>query len=150
METEKPKYLQRKTPLRRTPLKRSQKEIKRSPLKPGKGTKGDAPSAAQKRFHDALCRHVGCIACRIEHDIVNTHVSVHHINGRKKAAHWLVLPLCGPHHQGDGTQDIVSVHPWKARFEERFGSQLDLLEQCKTLLREYGFTGPVAAEGCDA
>ncbi|WP_442796416.1 Ref family recombination enhancement nuclease [Pandoraea sp. XJJ-1] len=74
--------------------------------------KGRSPTSAQKHFHDDLCRHIGCVACRFE-GIFNDYVSLHHIDGRTKPdAHWLVLPLCGGHHQDNGT--AVAVHPYKA------------------------------------
>jgi hypothetical protein len=37
-----------------------------------------------------------------------------------------VLALCEGHHVGDGS-DTISVHPWKRRFEERYGKQDDLV-----------------------
>ena len=76
--------------------------------------KGRSPTAAQKRFHDLLCQHVGCIACRKE-GLFNSWVSVHHVDGRTKPeAHWLVLPLCAGHHQdGTGGKWMIAVHPIK-------------------------------------
>jgi hypothetical protein len=94
--------------------------------------KGRSPTKAEKAFHDALCRHVGCVACRKEGRF-NDYVSVHHIDGRsKKNAHMEVLPLCGPHHQDDGT--AIAVHPNKAQFEKEYGSQYDLLAWAISLL----------------
>jgi hypothetical protein len=105
--------------------------------------KGRNPTADQKRFHDALCSLVGCIACRkMGHH--NTHVSVHHIDGRTKLdAHWLVLPLCAGHHQnGTGVPGLTAVHPYKTRFEREFGYQRELLEECREIVSALGFTGP--------
>ena len=97
--------------------------------------KGRSPSAAEKAFHDALCRKVGCIACRKEGRF-NTWVSVHHITGRTSPqAHWNVLPLCGAHHQDMGA-GVVAVHPWKTRFEALYGNQFDLLDECIKILEE--------------
>lgn len=105
--------------------------------------KGKSPSAAQKRFHDALCRAVGCVACAME-DRFNDYVSIHHIDGRTKPdAHWLVLPLCGPHHQDDGT--AIAVHPWKTQFEDRYGKQMDLLVWCIEQLQLQGLEVPEGA-----
>lgn len=105
--------------------------------------KGKNPSAAQKRYHDKLCTMVGCIACRIE-DNHTTHVSVHHVDGRTKPmAHWLVLPLCAGHHQdGYGPAGMIAVHPWKARFEDLYGKQSELIEQCAQILLEQGVELP--------
>lgn len=40
-----------------------------------------------------------------------------------------VLGLCGPHHQDSGDPRFIAVHPWKARFEEKYGKQEDLLAE---------------------
>lgn len=105
--------------------------------------KGKSPSAAQKRFHDALCQRVGCVACLMDGRF-NDYVSVHHIDGRTKPdAHWLVLPLCGPHHQDDGT--AIAVHPWKTQFEELYGKQKDLLVWAIEILQDQGHVIPDAA-----
>ena len=106
--------------------------------------KGRSTNAAERRFHDALCR-LGCIACR-RRGIRNTYCGVHHIDGRTKPwAHWLVLPLCGPHHQDDGTTGAIAVHPHKAQFEQMFGKQRDLLRMCLNLLAEQGVKVPEPA-----
>jgi hypothetical protein len=46
------------------------------------------------------------------------------------------LPLCGQHHQHDDTDPAgrVGVHPYKARFEAKYGKQADLLTECMALL----------------
>lgn len=108
--------------------------------------KGKSPSAAQKRFHDALCQHVGCVACRID-GIGNFNVSVHHLDGRTKPeAHWLVLGLCAGHHQdGTGAPGLIAVHPYKARFEARYGKQKDLLVWAIEILQDQGHVIPDAA-----
>lgn len=91
--------------------------------------KGRNPTAEQKRFWSALAE-LGCIACRAD-GRYNPVVSIHHIDGRTKPdAHWLVLPLCGPHNQDTGHEYIIPVHPYKARFEKRYGRQIDLLKTC--------------------
>lgn len=108
--------------------------------------KGTTPTAEQKRFHDDLCQFVGCAACRV-HGVFTNWVSVHHIDGRTKPwAHWLVLPLCAGHHQdGTGAPGLIAVHPWKARFEQRYGTQLDLLRRCIRFLLACGRAVPPEA-----
>jgi len=82
---------------------------------------------AEKAHQDKVASF-GCIACWLD-GIANPHVSIHHVNGRTKpGAHMQVLPLCFKHHQG-GTEDSPSVHPWKRRFEERYGTQQSLLQR---------------------
>lgn len=107
--------------------------------------KGRAPTAEQKRFHDLLCREIGCIACAKE-GMFTSYVSVHHIDGRTKPlAHWLVLPVCGPHHQDAGIPGVVAIHPWKARFEAKYGSQGELLRECLQILLDRGCDVPISA-----
>ena len=98
--------------------------------------KGRNPSAAEKRFHDRLAS-LGCIACRVDGNH-NPIVSIHHIDGRTKpGAHLRVLPLCAGHHQdGYGISGLIAVHPYKRRFEDRYGSQYELLAMCEQLLEQ--------------
>lgn len=78
---------------------------------------------------------LGCIACLLEGRVV-TEVSIHHIDGRvKPGAHFEILPLCAGHHQeGTGIPGLIAVHPWKARFEERYGKQEELLQMVRLLI----------------
>ena len=70
----------------------------------------------------------GCVACKKD-GVYNNYVSIHHIDGRtKKGAHRRVLPLCGPHHQTGG-EDAPAIHPFKRRFEDKYGKQMDLLRE---------------------
>ena len=92
---------------------------------------------AEKKYWDLLAQEVGCIACRLDGNI-NTHVSVHHCHGRtKQGAHMQVLPLCGSHHQTGG-EDVPSIHPWKARFEQKYGTQEELMQLCRSILISKG------------
>ena len=96
--------------------------------------KGCKPTAAEKRLHDQLAT-LGCIACRIDGNH-NPVVSIHHIDGRTKlGAHERVLPLCAGHHQdGTGIPGLIAVHPWKRQFEQKYGSQYELLAMCMGLI----------------
>ena len=104
--------------------------------------KGSSPTKAQRRYWSALASSVGCIACAQERHIINNHVSIHHIDGRTKPhAHWLVLPLCAGHHQ-DGTgedKSMIAVHPYKARFEDRYRTQYELYVQANERLKKLGY-----------
>lgn len=107
--------------------------------------KGRSATLEQKHYHGLLADVVGCIACRKDGGF-NDYVSIHHIDGRTKPnAHWLVLPLCGPHHQDMGVQDAIPVHPYKIRFEAKYGKQIDLARECARLLIDGGFVVPHAA-----
>ena len=79
---------------------------------------------------------IGCVACAMDGN-VNPFVSIHHIDGRTKPdCHKKVLPLCAGHHQ-DGTgndKSMIAVHPYKAQFEARYGTQYELLEWTKKMM----------------
>lgn len=96
--------------------------------------KGRTRTKKEKRFHDSIAQ-LGCIACRKE-GVFNDCTLIHHCDGRTKPlAHYYVLPLCGPHHQDMGN-GIPAVHPYKARFEQAYGKQIDLFAECLELLAE--------------
>lgn len=89
-------------------------------------------SKAIKKHWDKVAS-VGCIAC-LQDGIFNDYVSIHHVDGRTKpGAHMKVLPLCGPHHQTGG-EDAPAIHPFKARFEAKYGTQEQLLEKLGGLI----------------
>ncbi len=97
--------------------------------------KGRTPTKAEREFHDRMAS-LGCVACRFDGHATEL-VSIHHIDGRTKpGAHTKVLPLCGPHHQHDDTDPAgrIGVHPYKARFESRYGAQQKLLDLCLELM----------------
>ncbi|HEX8590673.1 Ref family recombination enhancement nuclease [Pseudomonas sp.] len=102
--------------------------------------KGTNPSARQKRYHDLLATHIGCQACFHDHGHRNTHVSIHHIEGRTKPdAHWMVLALCAGHHiDGQGAPGLIAVHPYKARFQKLYGHQMDLMRDAANDLQDLG------------
>ena len=95
------------------------------------------PTKAEKQHWDKVAS-IGCIAC-IKDGYRNPLVSIHHIDGRtKKGAHMKVLPLCAGHHQ-DGTgndKNMIAVHPYKARFEEAYGKQEELLAKVMKMIYE--------------
>ena len=88
---------------------------------------------SEKLWHDKVASY-GCIACR-QDGIVNTWVSIHHTDGRTKpGCQRKVLALCGPHHQTGGTE-APAIHPWKARFEAKYGTQAELLRKTREALK---------------
>lgn len=97
--------------------------------------KGRAPSAKERVVMDAIAS-LGCLAC-LKDGNVNPWISLHHIDGRTKPdAHLKVLGLCAGHHQQGTGEDksMIAVHPYKTRFEARYGSQMDLLRWAKEQL----------------
>jgi hypothetical protein len=126
--------------LRKTPMKQAGFVAKVKPLsgllrtanlrepktKPKFKTRQRAVTPEEKLLWNRMASEIGCIACRID-GIYNSYVSIHHIDGRTKpGCHLNVLPLCAAHHQDDGS-GVISVHPWKARFEAKYGVQAFLL-----------------------
>lgn len=100
-----------------------------------RGMKGRPPTAEEARFMDRMGK-LPCIAC-LKDGRENHEISLHHIDGRTKpGAHFLVLPLCAGHHQqGTGPNPtLIAVHPNKARFQERYGTQMELLDECGHLI----------------
>lgn len=100
--------------------------------------KGRTPTKAELAYWSRLVDVVGCVACRID-GYPTYHCSIHHIVGRTKpGAHMNVLPLCAGHHQ-DGTGEnktLIAVHPYKARFEAKYGKQAELKAYCDRILEE--------------
>lgn len=111
--------------------------------------KGKAPSAKQKKFHDLLAQNIGCQACYQDNGSRNTHVSIHHIDGRTKPmAHWEVLAVCAGHHQdGYGPFPMLAIHGAKTRFEKEYGTQMQLLSKAVHDLVDQGFDVPPEAMG---
>lgn len=106
--------------------------------------KGRSVTKEQKQFHDNLCNHIGCIACRLD-GLFNDYVSVHHIDGRTKPdAHFLVLPLCSHHHQVSG-KGWLTLHDNKSRFTAHYGSEMDLLKMSIEMLLDKKIEVPVRA-----
>jgi hypothetical protein len=111
-----------------------QREAKTKSMK-SRGMKGRAPTAAEQAFMDKIAA-LGCRACA-QDGIENPDCSPHHIDGRTKpGAHFLVIGLCAGHHQkGTGNdKTLIAVHPDKARFEARYGTQRELLAECIAII----------------
>ena len=92
------------------------------------------PTKSEKAYWADLAQYIGCIACFIDGQ-PNFEVSIHHCDGRTKpGAHKKVLPLCARHHQTGG-EEAPSIHPWKSRFESRYGTQEELMDKCNEMLK---------------
>jgi len=79
---------------------------------------------------------LGCIVCRKHLGMHQPEISIHHIDGRTKPnAHLNTIPLCALHHQLGGDQGpYIAVHPWKKRFENEYGTQEELRQECVRLV----------------
>ena len=77
------------------------------------------PANTKEKKHLERVASLGCLVCGQESN-------VHHIRAGQgtamRASHYLTIPLCREHHQGD-----FSIHNSKREFENIYGSELDLL-----------------------
>jgi hypothetical protein len=98
--------------------------------KPGKST----PTVAEKAWLDAITA-VGCIACMLDGH-PDTPGEVHHLlRAGRRVGHLHSICLCPGHHRdGTGVPGLVARHPYKARFEERYGSEASLLERMREIV----------------
>jgi hypothetical protein len=93
-----------------------------------------APNKIERDWMARVADH-GCVAC--EQDGISSPASVHHIvQGNRRLGHLFTIPLCPPHHQGDGRQ-VPSVHFTKRTFVARYGSELELLAGLQVRLGTY-------------
>ena len=81
---------------------------------------------------------LGCICCL--NNGIHSPCEVHHIEGsRKPEAHLMTIGLCFMHHRGGiDTEECTSRHPYKKRFEHRYGSEYALLDQVRQIAIENG------------
>lgn len=107
---------------------------KLAPVKAGKRT----PTKQEAAWMDAITA-LGCIACLID-GFPGTPGAVHHLlRGGLRIGHLHSICLCDPgHHQNGAPLGKVSRHPWKARFEERYGTEEELLALTKLKLNHTG------------
>ena len=98
--------------------------------------KGRTPNKDEKLWMDRIV-NLGCIVC-LHTFGVGSPAEVHHIDGKTKpGCHFLTIPLCFSHHrEGVDTAMFTSRHPYKARFYERYGTELELLDLTKKYLEE--------------
>lgn len=96
--------------------------------------KGRTPTAEEQRYMDRV-RDLGCIVCRLFHG-AQSPAEIHHLDGKTKpGAHFKTIGLCVPHHRGGSNSDqCVSRHPWKGRFEQRYLPEYKLLEKTQELV----------------
>ena len=89
------------------------------------------------REHLSRVAELGCIACRVM-GYVDTPAEIHHLRtGVGKGMrnnHRMVLPLC-PHHHRTGPHG-EAFHAGKQTWQDKFGTEEELLEAVNKLLRE--------------
>ena len=93
-----------------------------------------APNAEERAWMDFIVAY-GCVACRAD-GVPPRPTAVHHIlRGGVRMGHLFTLPLCDPgHHQGGDAIGLTSRHPWKAQFEAKYGTEMQLLESLQKII----------------
>lgn len=109
----------------------------RSFLKEEKAKPGKRAPTKEEAAYLASIVELGCIACHIDgHPGVPA--EVHHIlRDGQRMGHLFTIPLCAPGHHREG-QSVgrISRHPFKARFEGFYGSELTLLDRTRVLVSQ--------------
>jgi hypothetical protein len=125
-------------PLKRSaPMARGTSTLKQNkPLAPvGKRAKRMrqgkiAANAEEQAWMDDICTF--CVVCRV-YGMGDRPAEVHHLkDGDRRMGHLMSIGLCYEHHRGGaGEGPFISRHPYRARFERAYGTELDLLELTK-------------------
>lgn len=102
------------------------------------------PTKAESERIDKF-RWLGCVVCLIFRKVPEVPWECHHlVEGNQRVGHWASVPLCSWHHRGvipDGYNALyaaIEFGPSKARnpakFEERYGSDRELLKATDALI----------------
>ena len=72
--------------------------------------------------------YFGCVVCQKHYDVPDAPpCNVHHIRqgmgAGQKNSHYMVLPLCHHHHQGED-----GFHKYPKTWQEKYGTEKELLE----------------------
>lgn len=88
------------------------------------------PNKLERKWMQRVAEY-GCVACRMEGNF--RPAAVHHlVSGNKRMGHLFTIGLCDPGHHKNGEHlGMISVHPYKARFEAKYGTELELLAKLK-------------------
>lgn len=127
---------QRKPLQAKLPMKRASKPIASVGARAKRMGQGKVPPTAAERDWMNKVAAFGCIVCWKFYGI-KLPCAVHHIlSGGRRMGHLFTIGLCDPgHHQGgDKEGRFISRHPWKARFQEAYGTELELLEELRGML----------------
>jgi len=93
------------------------------------------PTADEQAWMNQVAQF--CIVCRLFHNAI-TPAEIHHIkSGDRRMGHLFSLGLCYAHHRG-GTDSgpFISRHPYKFRFEQAYGTEIELLEKLEQFINE--------------
>jgi hypothetical protein len=91
-----------------------------------------APNAEERRHWD----RVGKLPCMVGPVNCRGRITIHHTGtgggGRKN--HMKVLPICEHHHLGDEGIDSLAGKMSRREWEERFGTEAELLEKLENIM----------------
>lgn len=94
---------------------------------------GKKKPTLKEQKHMERVASIGCIACR-KLGIYDSPAEIHHIRNQtgmgKRSNNYFILPLCPAHHRNSNE----SYHYSPKKFENRFGSQIKLLEEVLNIL----------------
>jgi hypothetical protein len=91
-------------------------------------SKAKPPTKAEREWMAWLVGF-GCIACYLDGNMGEPAAVHHMVSGNRRLGHRFTLPLCDPGHHQNGEQfGMISRHPWKKRFEAKYGTEAELLE----------------------
>jgi len=92
------------------------------------------PTKAEREFMNEVAS-LGCIAC--SKDGLTRPAEIHHVRIHTgmglRPSHFNILPLCPAHHR----TGKISVHLGKKAFEEKYGTQQQLIKQVKERIKEW-------------
>lgn len=95
------------------------------------------PTKMEREWMEAAVRY-GCLACILDGYEPRPTAYHHIVAGGRRLGHLYGIGLCDPgHHQNGEPFGLLSVHPYKARFEAKYGTQLQLLAELKKRLGIY-------------
>lgn len=91
----------------------------------------------EEKEHYAKLSQMGCCVC-LREGLGYTQPTIHHVRchaGMGMKCHWSqAIPLCPLHHQHGGYG--IALHAGQKAFEERYGTEEELLEYVTELLGE--------------
>lgn len=119
----------------KAPMQRASKPMKAVGARARRTGQGKVvPSAAERAWMGQVAAF-GCVVCWRQHG-ARTPCAVHHIlAGGRRMGHLFTIGLCDPgHHQGGDRVLKISRHPDKARFEQAYGTELELLDYLRAAL----------------
>jgi len=88
---------------------------------------------ADKERYEKLVE-LGCIVC-LKFEGAHSPPEIHHPFGRTKGGNQKTYPLCYLHHNSRvDCDDYTSRHPFKFKFEERYGDEQYLLDETNKLI----------------